>query len=217
MQAMALASQRHGLRFFCPRRSIEPLVACARQGYADVFEHILAESFFEPFDSAISEAMGEATAHGHLAVARRCWSFGAELEFTYIDNALDNGHTSTVCELMRDGAISIDSPHSDFLGSLDYLFLCCCSRGLESAAKECMSQGACLAGLTANECAKAIAANGMQECAALWIELSPKMPPCIYNSWEKAFPLLMLSCRELIELSVTQPSESAALRSKPRL
>lgn len=215
--AASLAARHVGLRHFCPRRDTEPLVASARQGYLDVFDLIFSGSHFEPFDSAISEAMGAATAHGHLEIALKCWAFGADIDFASLDHALDYGHTSVVCSLMRSGAIDPRSPHPDLPSALDYLFLSCCSRGLEAPARECIDRGAALAGGQAQDCALALALHGMEGCAAAWMARSPRLSPAIALAWENSFPALMLAARERRELELSGLAPLDGPKNKPRL
>lgn len=209
---MLLISKGAGLRYYCSARGLEPLVACARHGLAKPFEALLERSYFDPYESALSEAMREAASHGHGAIALIARRLGGALNYKAIDDALDRGHIDTLNALCEAGALDSDADgSSDFPSRLDYLFAACCSRGLDSEAARCVIYGASLSGPHALAPALSVAEEHLESCAKAWLAQSRSVPPLALASWRGSFPALMLSLSERgsISESLRQRAPSA--------
>jgi hypothetical protein len=213
--AMELIVQGRGLRNYCPNRNLEPLTACAKNGLSCCFSNLMARAYYDEAESTLCIAMGEAVSHGHADIAKLAWEEGAELDYGSIDKAIDNGHLSSLRELMALGAIEPGAPHNGFQSPLDYLLSAFCSRGMDAEACECLENGALFRSEIDNESLDNVGLHHMHATATWWLYHHPftAHPPPI--TWQEAFPALLLSIREARDfnkLVASQHSDYSKIR-----
>lgn len=214
-RAMELILMGRGLRNFCPNRHLEPLTACAQNGLTSCFSNLMARAYYDQGESALCIAMGEAVSHGHADIAKMAWAEGAELDYGSIDKAIDNGHLSTLRNLMVIGAIEPGAPRNGFQSPLDYLLSAFCSRGMDVEACECLEKGALFREGCDKESLDNVGLHRMHATATRWLNHHPRAAQNPPATWQEAFHALLLSIREARDLNqslVVQPSESSKMR-----
>lgn len=199
-RAMELILIGQGLRNYCPNRNLEPLTACAKNGLATCFSNLMAIAYYDQGESALCIAMGEAVAHGHADIAKIAWAKGAELDYASIDKAIDNGHLSTLLDLIVTGAIEPGAPRNGFQSPLDYLLAAFCSRGMDREACECLDNGALFRAGIDKESLDSVGLHHMHETAKRWLNNHPLLAENPPSTWRDAFPALLLSMHEARDL-----------------
>lgn len=218
--ALRLARMGVGLRHYCSRRHVEPLVACAIAGWGDVFEIILNAAYFEPFDSALNLALQGSVSSGHADLALRCHRYGAYLNLMAVEKALSNGHWELL--LARNGVLL--NSHS-WVGApklIDDVFDGCLRRKLDEAASSFLHLGVSVGSLRKRDAqwAELIAHGDMRATAAAWAARYDIPTSCAAH-WAKAFPALILSRDESaalrLELGGSALQEPGQNRDRQRL